>query len=172
MIIIQVNLTVNRFTEAKELHGLINLLKSTSRYVLNICKEAQLDNYNTTKSNLLLRVRSWSKVLLSIISTFKQSCQTPLLVGPASSCIMDMAEVAIKVNTDIGLQNNLKLYMHQHEGLYNIRILIKVFLDEYDSIPLPSRPVHLKEITELGTSDTWDLYECQNVFDIFFKLYV
>ena len=85
---------------------------------------------------------------------------------------MDMAEVAIKVNTDIGLQNNLKLYMHQHESLYNIRILMKVFLDEYDGIPLPRRPIHLKEVTELGTSDTWNLYECQNIFDQFFQLYV
>ena len=133
------------------------------------------ESYARSKRDVLLRVNRLSQELLVIISTFKASCQTPLLVGLVSSCIMDLAELTIKINADTSQQYLMdqRMTMVPQHISDNIDNLLKVFFAEHESAHLPSRPIHLNLIKKLlGSSDNdvWDLYECQDLFQKYFKL--
>ena len=152
----------------KEIYGLINILESTSRRIQKWYKETHEMSFLKYKDGLVMRIQGLSEALLSIISTFNSSCHTFLLFELAVSCIMDMVELAIKVNMH-GI--NQRMISYNHQGISNIHDLLKVFLSEHVNLPLPRRPVRLdviKKYLDSRNNDTWALYECHHIFILFF----
>lgn len=156
-----------RFSEPRELHGLVHLLKKTARIIERIAQLTLEEEYCI--HSVLMCMISFCETLHVIISTFKLSCQTPQLVGLTSLCIIDIAELAIQLNGDIDEEEDVEDYIHMFnkEGLDKICLLMDVFWGEYGGLSLPSRPPRLgviKKHMESSNKPKLNLYDCYSIF--------
>ena len=101
-------------------------------------------------------IQYFVKILLVLISTFKSSCQTPLLVDLTLTCIIDIVEIAIKINMDLPSDSSTQFYVQSIRFTQNWSTA-NIFLGWVWWIPLPSRPIRLEIIKNLSRSNNNDL---------------
>ena len=97
------------YTPKRELYGIISLVKTIGGTVQNSYKEIQIskriENFDMSSNSdeLMLIIRNASSLLQVLITLgfFKESFQTPQLVGLTASCIINILKVMIQINVDI-----------------------------------------------------------------------
>ena len=131
------NFAVNksRYSEPRELHGLIAILKTSSRCMTQIYNDIQTGRYNRAS----IEVRSVAHLLSELIGNFSASCQTPQLVDLATSCIVDILRLVIPFNcTDEFAKDQMN-----RNSLLNVEKLLRNVFERIDAHLLTDTPIVL-----------------------------